>query len=58
MQNAQEIVVLCGSPGAGKSTFYRRYLAPLGYSRVNQDTLKTVRCEFIQLILADLVVAR
>lgn len=30
-----------GSPGAGKSTFYRRNLEPLGFERVNQDTLKT-----------------
>ncbi|KAF8243977.1 PNK3P-domain-containing protein [Wilcoxina mikolae CBS 423.85] len=37
----QEIVIFVGSPGAGKSTFYRRYLEPLGYERVNQDTLKT-----------------
>ena len=38
---AQELVLLCGRPGAGKSTFYRRTLAPQGYSRVNQDTLRT-----------------
>ncbi|KAG9245038.1 bifunctional polynucleotide phosphatase/kinase [Calycina marina] len=38
---AQEVVLLCGSPGAGKSTFYNRNLLPLGYSRINQDTLKT-----------------
>lgn len=37
----QEILVFCGSPGAGKSTFFRRYLQPLGYGRVNQDLLKT-----------------
>jgi len=30
-----------GSPGAGKSTFYRRNLEPLGFERVNQDALKT-----------------
>lgn len=37
----RDIVVFCGSPGAGKSTFYWRHLQPLGYERVNQDTLKT-----------------
>lgn len=37
-----DIIVLCGSPGAGKSTFYWTVLQPLGYERVNQDILKTV----------------
>ncbi|KAL1959216.1 hypothetical protein VTO42DRAFT_2721 [Malbranchea cinnamomea] len=36
-----ELVILCGSPGAGKSTFYWRYLQPMGYERVNQDILKS-----------------
>ncbi|GIK06854.1 hypothetical protein Aspvir_002506 [Aspergillus viridinutans] len=37
----RELVIFCGSPGAGKSTFYWNYLEPLGYERVNQDNLKT-----------------
>lgn len=37
-----DIVLLVGSPGAGKSSFYWRHLQPLGYGRVNQDILKTV----------------
>ena len=37
-----DIVLFCGSPGAGKSTFYWKYLKHLGYERVNQDILKTV----------------
>lgn len=41
--NPLDIVILCGSPGAGKSTFYWTVLEPLGYERVNQDILKTVR---------------
>ncbi|KAI9373296.1 polynucleotide kinase 3 phosphatase-domain-containing protein [Aspergillus egyptiacus] len=36
-----ELVIFCGSPGAGKSTFYWNYLEPLDYERVNQDILKT-----------------
>ncbi|KAL2828693.1 polynucleotide kinase 3'-phosphatase [Aspergillus cavernicola] len=36
-----ELVIFCGSPSAGKSTFYWSYLEPLGYERVNQDILKT-----------------
>jgi len=41
-QNNQELVVFCGSPGAGKSSFYWKVLKPQGYERVNQDILKTV----------------
>ncbi|KAF2704765.1 PNK3P-domain-containing protein [Pleomassaria siparia CBS 279.74] len=39
--NPVDIVLFCGSPGAGKSSFYWRHLQPLGYARVNQDILKT-----------------
>ncbi|KAH6637347.1 polynucleotide kinase 3 phosphatase-domain-containing protein [Chaetomium tenue] len=37
----QDIVLFVGFPGAGKSTFYWKYLEPLSYERVNQDTLKS-----------------
>ncbi|KAK2850623.1 hypothetical protein FQN49_005481 [Arthroderma sp. PD_2] len=40
-QSDTELVIFCGSPGSGKSTFYWKYLQPLGYERVNQDILKT-----------------
>ena len=33
--------MFCGSPGAGKSTFYWENLKPLGYERINQDVLKS-----------------
>ncbi|RDA96038.1 hypothetical protein CP533_5935 [Ophiocordyceps camponoti-saundersi (nom. inval.)] len=39
--NERDVVLLCGPPGAGKSTFYRNHLQPLGYERINQDSLKT-----------------
>lgn len=39
--NKQDIVLFCGPPGAGKSTFYWRHLKRLNYERVNQDTLKS-----------------
>ncbi|KAK4145074.1 polynucleotide kinase 3 phosphatase-domain-containing protein [Dichotomopilus funicola] len=39
--NEKEIILFVGSPGSGKSTFYWKYLKPLGYERVNQDLLKT-----------------
>jgi bifunctional polynucleotide phosphatase/kinase len=42
----QELVIFCGSPGAGKSTFFWDVLQPLGYERVNQDILKTVRTPY------------
>lgn len=41
-KNELDLVLFCGSPGAGKSSFYWRHLQPLGYARVNQDILKTV----------------
>jgi bifunctional polynucleotide phosphatase/kinase len=40
-KNKQDIALFSGPPGAGKSTFYWKHLKPLGYERVNQDTLKT-----------------
>lgn len=40
-RNKQDIVLFCGSPGAGKSTFYWENLKPLGYERINQDILKS-----------------
>ena len=40
-RNHVDMVLFCGSPGAGKSTFYWRHMQPLGYERVNQDILKT-----------------
>lgn len=40
-KNDKEIVLFCGRPGAGKSSFYWTHLEPLGYERVNQDNLKT-----------------
>lgn len=39
----QELVIFCGSPGAGKSTYFWKNLEPLGYERVNQDILGSVR---------------
>jgi bifunctional polynucleotide phosphatase/kinase len=38
--NEKDIILFVGPPGAGKSTFYWKYLKPLGYERVNQDILK------------------
>ncbi|KAI9664569.1 MAG: hypothetical protein M1821_006015, partial [Bathelium mastoideum] len=51
--NQIELVLFCGSPGSGKSTFYWKHLKP-GYERVNQDILKTrdrclkVAAEFVK----------
>ena len=36
-----DVVLFVGSPASGKSTFYRDHLLPMGYTRINQDTLKT-----------------
>ncbi|KAI9780872.1 MAG: hypothetical protein M1839_006499 [Geoglossum umbratile] len=44
-ENMIDIVMFCGSPGSGKSTFYWKHVKPLGYERVNQDILKTLNPE-------------
>ncbi|KAJ2513324.1 hypothetical protein GGI11_004445 [Coemansia sp. RSA 2049] len=47
-QNAERglLVVLVGPPACGKSTFVNTHLAPLGFERINMDTLKTAKkCE-------------
>ncbi|PHH55080.1 Bifunctional polynucleotide phosphatase/kinase [Ceratocystis fimbriata CBS 114723] len=35
----REIVLFCGPPGAGKSSFWWRHCEPQGYERINQDLL-------------------
>ena len=40
-KNGKEVVLFCGPPGAGKSSFYWKHLKPLEYVRINQDILKT-----------------
>jgi hypothetical protein len=35
----KEMVIFVGSPGSGKSTFWKNYISK--YFRVNRDTLKT-----------------
>lgn len=40
-----EIILMVGFPGSGKSTFVNDVLLPLDYVRINRDTLKTMtRC--------------
>lgn len=39
--DSKNILIFCGMPGSGKSTFFQTKLAPLGYVHVNQDILKT-----------------
>lgn len=36
-----DVILFVGCPASGKSTFYRDHLLPMGYARINQDTLKT-----------------
>jgi len=38
-----EMIIFSGSPGSGKSTFFRSYLEGNGYIHVNQDTLRTAQ---------------
>ncbi|KIL00645.1 hypothetical protein PAXRUDRAFT_29641 [Paxillus rubicundulus Ve08.2h10] len=36
-----ELVLFTGFPCLGKSSFYRKHFAPVGYIHINQDTLRT-----------------
>ena len=47
-KHEQELVIFCGSPGAGKSSYYWKVMQPQGYQRVNQDILKSVRNLFLK----------
>ena len=38
-RSTTEVIIFVGSPGSGKSTFWKNYLST--YTRVNNDTLKT-----------------
>ena len=49
--NDKDIILFSGPPGAGKSTFYWKYLKPLGYERVNQDILKRSVNSIASLVL-------
>ncbi|RMZ90267.1 hypothetical protein DV736_g2499, partial [Chaetothyriales sp. CBS 134916] len=40
-KHKQELVIACGSPGSGKSTYFWHVLEPQGFKRVNQDILKS-----------------
>jgi bifunctional polynucleotide phosphatase/kinase len=37
----QELIILIGMPGSGKSEFYRQYIKDHGYLHINQDTCLT-----------------
>lgn len=38
--DVQDVIIFCGPPGCGKSTFYRLFLS-LNYLRINNDTIGT-----------------
>ncbi|RMZ84393.1 hypothetical protein DV738_g636, partial [Chaetothyriales sp. CBS 135597] len=40
-KHKQELVIACGSPGSGKSTYFWHVLEPQGFKRINQDILKS-----------------
>jgi bifunctional polynucleotide phosphatase/kinase len=45
LSSAQILVLMCGSPASGKSSFAKRHLIPRGFKIVSQDTFKTApRC--------------
>lgn len=44
-----EVVIMCGFPGCGKSYYVGRYLVPHNYYLINQDTLKTKKKVFSEI---------
>lgn len=44
----REMVIFCGPPGAGKSSFWWRHCEPLGYTRINQDRLGSYVLGFLR----------
>lgn len=40
-KGSTELVIFCGFPASGKSTFAETYFIPHGYKWINRDTLKT-----------------
>ena len=41
LKREKTMLIFVGMPGSGKSSYYAQHLAPLGYTHVEQDTLKT-----------------
>ncbi|KAI0807045.1 PNK3P-domain-containing protein [Fomes fomentarius] len=39
--SSPELVLFVGYPALGKTSFFRTHFAPVGYTHINQDTLKT-----------------
>lgn len=37
--DVQEVIIMVGGPGSGKSLFCKRHLVPKGYAYINRDTL-------------------
>jgi bifunctional polynucleotide phosphatase/kinase len=45
-QGQQELIIMCGYAGSGKSSTFRKLFAPANYVWVNRDTLKTpAKCQ-------------
>lgn len=41
--NSKEIIIMVGYPGSGKSYYCKKYIVPMNYIYINQDTLKTLK---------------
>ena len=55
-RNELDIIIMCGSPAAGKSSFVWKHLAPMDYERVNQDLLGTVSDIYLGWLISSLTI--
>jgi bifunctional polynucleotide phosphatase/kinase len=53
LPSTQNMLIFVGMPGAGKSTFYRKYLDHRGYRHANQDVLKT-KAKVLEMVRGNL----
>lgn len=50
LDNLDDVIIMCGSPGAGKSSFVREHISPKGYTVVASDDYKGNKKKMAKMI--------